>query len=269
MSGCGSGSSTSPSTSSGANTPVGGAVTTPCPKQCTITSETVATQPANRTRTKIGVGEQVKLTFSLGNAAWNAPGAQLSSNNGTTVTLNAPERAASITVTATGSGCTSQITFQVIEPSGVRMIQHGTVIQHVQGQPSAGFLGDPYIQPSDVSFYNIQVRELDCAPTKSGYYTANTQTSHGANASYVSVQDPNSNGSPVQGTDHIWSGYIPSITGPPYQAGSLEFDIPWEYKVGSGGTPRDLHNSYPPADYHRKWIRDNQQRRNIGYQKSQ
>ena len=41
----------------------------PC-VQCTITSETIMTQPADRARLNIGVGERVRLTFSLGNANW-------------------------------------------------------------------------------------------------------------------------------------------------------------------------------------------------------
>jgi type VI secretion system secreted protein VgrG len=209
-----------------------------CPTTCTISSQTISTGIADRTRTRVGVGEEVRLTCSSGSANWSVSGGgRLSSTTGSSVTFTAPDRAGNATVTASAGSFSCSITFTVIEPSSVRMIQHGSVVQHVQRQPSAGFLGDPYIQPTDVSFYNIQVRELDCAPTKSGYYTASTATGHGANASYVTVGDANSNGSPVNGRDHIWSGYIPSITGPPYQPGALEFAIPWEYKVG-GGTPK-------------------------------
>src|SRR5437016_4289373 len=37
---------------------------------CQITSETAMTEPADRARRNLGVGERVKLTFSLGNANW-------------------------------------------------------------------------------------------------------------------------------------------------------------------------------------------------------
>jgi hypothetical protein len=203
---------------------------------CCITSQTTSTGITNRARTRVGVGEEVTLTFSPGSAAWSVSGGgSLSSTSGSSVTFTAGDRAGTSTITAIGSGCTSTIAFTVIEPSGVRMVQHpGSVVQHVQGQPSAGFLGDPYIQPADVSFYRISIRELDCAPTKTGYYTGNTQTGHGANAGYATVGDATSNGSPVGGIDNIWSGYLPAVVGPPYSPGALQFDIPWEYQVGSG-----------------------------------
>src|SRR5713101_5209824 len=207
----------------------------PCPKTCSITSETVATQPADRARTKIGVGEEVHLTFSLGSAAWTAPGASLSSNSGSTVTLTAPERAASITVSATGSGCTAHLTFQVVEPSGARRKQKpGTNLKHKLNRPSIGIKTDLYVLPDDVCFYNIEYRELDVTAVTSGVYDGPPLkgSGHHPNPGFLTFSmtvEPGYGTKVNSGGDQAFSG--DTGTPPPFAPGSISFDIPYVFRV--------------------------------------
>jgi hypothetical protein len=81
---------------------------------CTITSLTIATSPLNRARTKIGVGEEVELTVNPGPATWAITSGSgtlnPSSGSNTKVTFTAGDTAGSVTITATGSGCSCMIT---------------------------------------------------------------------------------------------------------------------------------------------------------------
>ena len=43
-------------------------------RNCAVTSETVATSPADRTRTRISTGEEVELTTNKGPATWTSAG---------------------------------------------------------------------------------------------------------------------------------------------------------------------------------------------------
>ena len=66
----------------------------------------------NRARTSLGVGKSAQLTFSLGSGTWTQSppfedAGSLSGTSGATVTCTAPERATTVTITATRSGCTA------------------------------------------------------------------------------------------------------------------------------------------------------------------
>src|SRR5688572_21583548 len=108
-----------------------------CPNQaCTITSETKATSPANRARTTIGIGEDVDLTVSPGPGTWTITSGKgsLSSPSGTTVTYTAPDRASTVTIQASGPGCTCSITVKVIEPTGL-LFEKASSFRHTNGRP--------------------------------------------------------------------------------------------------------------------------------------
>jgi hypothetical protein len=62
----------------------------PPPGPETITSETVVTDPAPRTRTTVGVGEEVDMTHAPGTATWAMTAGTLSATTGVTVRLTAP-----------------------------------------------------------------------------------------------------------------------------------------------------------------------------------
>jgi hypothetical protein len=204
--------------------------------QCTITSETTATVPTDRARRTVGVGEEVTLTVAPGPATWTATAGSVSPSSGTTVTFRAPDRAGSATVTAAGSGCTCQITFTVIEPSGLRMVRESNV-RHAQGHPDCGFLARPNVQPDTVSFHNIEIRELNSQFTGQGYYQPFNGASHQpstqtASAWFTVGQCSAGSGSPASCLDQVYSGY----TNGAVCEGLMTAPITWEFRVGTGSS---------------------------------
>jgi hypothetical protein len=201
---------------------------------CTITSQTVATQPANRARTKIGVGEEVSCTFSLGSATWSlAGGGTLSSTSGATVTYTAGDTGGSATLTATGSGCTSTITFTIVAPSSVHM-DRISAVQHTKLWPDVGMRTTPFVGPDDVSFYNIQYREVDVPMQGGGVYSCHIGASHDPHPATLSASTTVTAGKGTQmnASDHVYSGAC--AVAPANPTGFELFPIPYEYKVGSG-----------------------------------
>jgi hypothetical protein len=226
----------SPSSGSGAAAPVT-ATTSTCPPTCTITSETVATIPANRDRKMVGVGEKVKLTFSPGSASWTTSRGTLSSNSGSTVIFTAPDRTASVDIEAKGGGCSASINFQVIEPNGVHMEQDGSAVWHVQGVPSIGFHGIVYITPDTVSFENIQVSEDDCVGIVTGYFVGTPldgvhHAGHGAGHWADVGPVVSGKGSKLVAKDNVKSGGC--NFGTPFTAGTFDWPIPWLFHIGGG-----------------------------------
>lgn len=216
----------------------------PCPcGSANITSETVATVPADRTRTTVGVGERVRLTYSLGSATWTKTGGRLSSTSGATTTFTAPSRAATVTITAKdGNACTATIDFTVIEPSGVSMRRKsGTGVWHANNIPSVGMKLDIYITPDTVSFENIEIMESDCVGAVTGYFVGTTldgihHAGHGA-GTWVTVGTVRAGrGSKVDGTDTAQSGHC--NFGQPYADGTFDWPIPWNFRVNGGSEKR-------------------------------
>lgn len=218
-----------------------------CPTPCTITSQTVATSPANRARTRIGVGEEVELTVNPAPATWaiTSGGGTLTPNSGnqTTVTYTADDAAGPVTITATGAGCTCSITLTVVQPASVSMERKaGTNLEHTNGWPDCGWLGKQWIHPDDINFYNIERREVDSKSVGTGSYTSFNGNFHGGYTggfgpwSGVNVHDP-AKGSQAAMTDHIYSGYTGSVavgTAPPFTVGTAHFPIVYQWRVGTG-----------------------------------
>jgi hypothetical protein len=209
---------------------------------CEITSQTVATQPANRDRTTIGVGEEVTCTFSLGMASWSLSGvgslssgtSVLASVYGESVTYTAPDTPGTATLTATGSDCTSTITFTIIAPTTVHMDRVSDVF-HTQGYPDVGMFTSIFVGPDSVSFYNIRCHELNCTPTVTGVYSCFADSPHdfrpgdfGATTTVVAGK-----GTQMNTQDQVYSDYCAKAPANP--SGLELYSIPWEYKVGPGG----------------------------------
>jgi hypothetical protein len=239
MSGCGT--PTNPTSGSGAGSSVAGPNQS-CALKCKITSKTDASVPKDRARTTVGVGEKVKLTFSPGSASWTASGGKLSSKSGSSVTFTAPDRAASVTINASGGGCKCSITFKVIEPTGMQMERvPGSHVWHTKGIPSVGFHANIYIVPATVSFENIEISEDDCTGAVTGYFVGTTldglhHAGHGA-GTWVTVGTVKAGkGSRVDGQDTIQSGYC--NFGTPYKNGTFDWPIPWKFRVGGGGAKK-------------------------------
>jgi len=205
-----------------------------------IISQTVATVPADRKRRKIGVGEKVNLTFNLGSANWTATGGTLSVASGSTTRFTSPDRASVVKITAIDtSGEQDEITFTVIEPSGVLMERaNGTGIWHIQSIPSVGIRTSIYIQPADVSFENIKIVEGDCPGVVTGYLVGTPLDGiahgfHGAGNKVGVGPVVSGKGSKVLANDTAQSGHC--NFGLPYSDGTFLWAIPWSFSVSSGG----------------------------------
>jgi len=130
-----------------------------------VTSRTVAATPSNRTRTTVGIGEDVTLTTSPSTAAtWAVTGAgSLASAAGNTTTFTASQTPGTATVTSTSGAETKTTRFNVIAPNGMT--------SKVTSNPALGTAGPPNNQigahtvfectvlPVSVSFDKAQFRE--------------------------------------------------------------------------------------------------------------
>ena len=116
------------------------------------------TSPGLRTRTDIGVGEEVKLTHTPGSASWTKTAGTLSATTGDSVVFSAPDTAQTVTVT----GGTATIRFNVFAPNGVRMDRLGkTGVQHEIGHADSGIQTQPFLLPDNVNFTNVAYHELN------------------------------------------------------------------------------------------------------------
>jgi type VI secretion system secreted protein VgrG len=221
----------------------------PCPKPCSciITSQTVATSPANRARTRIGVGEEVELTVSPGSATWEITSGtgKLSPKSGAKVTYTADDTAGSVTITATKPGCSCTITLTVVEPSSWTMKRRsGTNLRHTHGRPDCGFQGTFFIHPNDVNFYRIRFREKDSQAVASGSYSVFNGVWHGnyplpdrVGPWLAVISHTDADGSQAGGLDNVYSGDPgagATNASPPFKVGTMHFPITMQWKVGTG-----------------------------------
>jgi hypothetical protein len=184
-----------------------------------ITSKTQAAFPSPKTRTRVGVGELVDLTCSTGSADWtmSPQSGNLSADSGATVTYTAPAGATSVTITAKdSSGATASITFTIVAPTGATWAKIGGSETHTHGKVDIQYQANIFIQPVDVSFEHISVRELQANAVGNGCYAAlianataagnPVQHQHaGEGQTLMSVQGPtsDSSGSKVSQPDTV------------------------------------------------------------------
>jgi hypothetical protein len=229
----------------------GGAPLQPTPSpspSASITSETVATEPADRSRLDLGVGEPVRLTFSGNSAHWtNASGqGKLSSTSGKTITFTAPITPANgVTIQAedTMTHATATIAFNILAPKDplfeVVPAAEATPTpepdfwHHTQGYPNVGFYARVYLQPDTVSFQYIKVRERDVQFTATGYYAFENGVWHigdnhqEINPPWVDVRSfTQGKGWLLKLTDSVWSGAQPNRI---FTPGYVSAVISWEY----------------------------------------
>lgn len=201
-----------------------------------MTSETVATQPQDQRRKKLGVGEEVNLTLkpsSLPSPTWalsGTPGTSaLSTLTGINSKLTAGGLACSPTTEATINGEVVKIDFNVIEPTTVTFSRVSTTNQTT---PSLGLLmtANFYVGPSDVSFMNITVEEDQCGATAGGYFAYQNGLNHPASTAPIAMTATvdATKGTQANGQDSIGGG----TQGPPYSPGTFTWAIPWKYTSG-------------------------------------
>jgi hypothetical protein len=194
-----------------------------------LTSKTVAPAPGPRTRTTIGVGEEVTLTHSPGSVAWSTTGGTLSAAAGKAATLTAPDTAQTVTVT----GGTLTLAFTVIAPSGVHMDRYlHTKIKHTKDRPDSGIQTQFYLLPDTVNFYNVQFHEVDVGAVCSGVYTPFNGVGHDPAPATLTLSKTvvKGKGTKANAMDEVYSG--DPGTAPPFTPGSIVYSIPYEYKVG-------------------------------------
>ncbi len=222
-----------PRSGQGADTPVR-QVAQPCPR-CSISSEAMANEPPNRARTLIGVGEEVGVTFSRRTARWTTTGGTISPTEGNTVLFTAPDRAGVVTITAEGRGCTSTITFTVIEPSAVLQRRApGTGIKHTHNKPDIGMMMRVYLAPDCVNFQHVETIEEEVDAVDTGCYAQIRTRTHSPSTSpdtCTSHVEPGL-GTRVYARDEIYSGR-PSGS-PPFAPGSRIWNIPVKFRVRGG-----------------------------------
>jgi len=214
-----------------------------------ITSQTTATEPADRSRRTVGVNEPVHLTFSGGDADWSISetGGTVSTPGKTSLYIASMEHATeTITAVDRKTHATATITFDVIEPSSILFVvlTPGLAEHHHQGWPDIGFSAEEYLLPDTVSFQWIAVREHDADFVGTGYYIFDNGKSH---LHFENVPTP----APVTPTkivpgkgwyldqvDNVWSGRM--LTPRPFEPGYASVYIPWEY-TDAGETTDIFH----------------------------
>ena len=222
----------------------------PCPcASAEVTSEMVMAEPPDRARTRMAVGERVRVTYSLGAAEWTQAGdGDLSSTSGATVTLTAPSRGGSVTLTATGCGCSAAITFTIVEPSAVHMVKKFTSaarVEHTLSMPDVGMFTNIFFAPADVNFHRVQWIELEIVCTASGVHACNNNSGHFPNAAALSMTThvQAGVGTYADAFDHVYSGHCGVAWAAP-QTGAMHWPIPWRWRVGGAGAFRALATAH-------------------------
>ena len=207
----------------------------PPPEQ--IHSLTVVDSPGARTRTTIGVGEQVVLSHTPGPANWTTTAGTLSPNSGVVVILTAPDTAQTVTVT----GGAAALDFSIVVPSNVHMDRFsGTGVKHTKDHADSGIETLPFLLPDTVNFSRIRYREINvgAAVTSPGAYSCHAGVGHcraqaGGACPDLFMTDTVVGGKGTQAVlgDCVYSGDC--LQTAPFTLGTISFTMPYEYKVDS------------------------------------
>jgi hypothetical protein len=214
-----------------------------------------ATYPTNLWRTNLGVGEFVDLSLvgaPAGTYSWSTTNStatnlsgSLNVNSGPSVRFTAPSNAASVTVTVSYPGGSNTIPFSVFEPaanSGALRSKE----TFPAGTEGAGIEITVTVKPSvtnPLSFSRVFLIEIgENASSVTGYF-ADGNTNHAAfnhdskaGANVWFLLDASNNWPHLgvgTGTNYDTADIYDYPS--PWTNGSFEFDIPGQWKVGSGG----------------------------------
>jgi len=201
-----------------------------------LISQCVATTPSYQSRTNLGVGEQVSISFNppllinYTNITWSATAGSLLYTNGSSTLFTAPSNAASVTVTATIGSMLVNLDFKVFEPSGYAYAQITGIGHFSIGVAEAQMTNIIWVAPTNVSFYRLNIMEVgEDATNITGYFSQWTpQQLHHSTAEHWTLLNQKN-----QFIDVAGSGNLPA----PYSAGGYRWDIPARWQVvGSGVT---------------------------------
>jgi len=220
---------------------------------------------SGRSTTRFGVGETLNLGFGsfpsrpaadFGGLEWH-----LASGTGTlsavtpagTATYTAPARASAerlelrVAAGATAGQVVSRHPISIIEPSALRLVAVAGSFPSFGGWGNppiaagtwgAGFRGDEFIDPKDVSFQGVVFGEGSVAGVVTGSFLSGwAGTVHPANTHGPGLGGNATTGTPVsQDGVWMWGGVTPgSFFGiPTCGASSFLWAIPWEFSVAGG-----------------------------------
>ena len=205
-----------------------------------LISQCVATTPSNQARTNLGVCEQVNLYFNPAlpttNVTWSATAGGLAVTSGITNLFTASDNATNVTVTATVGSMPVNFYFKVFAPTGVVFVKLGE--KHTQGSLDAGFHAQCILSPTNVSFYNIEISEMNATYTGSGCFAfINGQIHKTWIQQGVGWLTPGQNNYLNPEVDYTYlSAMPPAGPGP----GTDSCPIPWNYR--EHGTTNDGYN---------------------------
>jgi hypothetical protein len=206
-----------------------------------MVTETVAVIPIDRSRTTIGVGEQVNITMTPAKEAkitWSlAGGGSLSETEGSRTRFTAPDYAGASTVTAHIEGFDCPVTFTIVEPTGVVKASIASTKTGNLGEAGAGMWLYPVeIGPTNVSFYNVECVEVGCNAINATGYWEHSAPSHIGLGADVWFQLNEANWWPSS-WDHVSSGTLP----PPWgTGGSYEWPIPAKWRIAGQSATHDM-----------------------------
>ncbi|WP_206001827.1 phage tail protein [Paraburkholderia aromaticivorans] len=207
----------------------------PRPPSCKITTRTSVSAPDGSpdSRASVGVNEQVELTASTA-VSWSAKGGTITPTGPSTSIWTAPDKASSCVITAQppGGARSCSVTVVAHAPSHRSLINPAPQ-SYTAGRAGSGFVAQVVIQPTNVSFSRIQVREDTVMSVASGYYDTvlhwnNIPHKLGA---WLAVDVKNS------GIRDTVGSVAPDGTPPPFSKGKFHWPIPQEYRVGGTGSP--------------------------------
>ena len=230
-------------TAPGTGTTNGGTIAT-C-KPFKIKSETVATTPGVRTRTKIGIGEEVNLTTDPSTSVkWTIVSddthkGTLGTASGVKSKYTACDRSKTVKIEAKSAcGRTETITFTVVQPSGSQFGAETDISAITATHIAVGFTAPPAALPNDVSFYNCEMREGTCMSTSSGVLAVSPEIQHADTGSWIGFSKTvGTNGTELGVSDTVRSRR-PLTTFPAGGTtnGRFSWPIPWRAQVRNGGT---------------------------------
>jgi len=203
----------------------------PPSQPATIASQTVANEPGASTRTTIGVGEQVNLSYSAGKTHWATSAGTLSSDYDDGVFFNAPDTPQNVTVSAG----TAKIILTVIAPASIVAERFpDTGVSHTKDRPDSGIMTTTFLGPDTVNFRNVKYREVNVGAICSGVFKPFEGRPHDPSPKTIGMQDTviAGKGTQSRAQDKACSG--DPGTPPPFETGSILYDIPNEYQVADG-----------------------------------
>ena len=140
-----------------------------------ITHETQFSAPdgSANTRTDVGVGEEVQFTAPNAGEWTASAGSPETLGSGTTFDWTASDRAASVEIKLKVGEQESSVTMDVIEPNRITATKKRE-IAYPAGRQGAGMKLDFNFHPMNVSFGNVETREVSGPATNiSGYFEDN------------------------------------------------------------------------------------------------